>query len=110
MYLTILDSIDSQNINKLKINKISPRRHHPIPLDQVHNWFRRGLTIIWTRSHFTPWTWSTTCAFQGVLGHTPWTWSNPYFVTWSKNALDLVHGLVMAIPFLCPTTFNPWNW
>ena len=58
MYLTILDSIDSQNINKLKINKISPRRHHPIPLDQVHNWFKRGLTIIWTRSRFTPWTWS----------------------------------------------------
>ncbi len=46
-------------------------------LDLVQHIFGRGLAIIWTRSLFTRWTWSNTCATQGRVGHTQWTWSKP---------------------------------
>ena len=41
-----------------------------------------------------PWTWSTDCAFYGILGHTAWTWSTTRNCTSSKNALDLVQGVL----------------
>ena len=45
-----------------------------------------GLSCIWTRSHFTPWTWSRHYALQALGRHIRWTWSSTYYWTSSKYA------------------------
>ncbi len=45
-----------------------------------------GLSCIWTRSHFTPWTWSRHYALQALGRHIRWTRSSTYYWTSSKYA------------------------
>ena len=46
--------------------------HSPEPAS-FFVWFGRGPHAVWTRSHFTPWTRSSTCAFQATQWRNRWT-------------------------------------
>ena len=64
---------------------------HPFmwPVDLVQLIFGRGVTLYWTRWHFTPWTWSKYYGLQVSQGHTLWTRSTAYNYTSATFTLHL---------------------